>query len=108
MKCLSGLGRGGGGVINDALNIFYLRLYGLDSFDYQQAFFYMHHSIDKNAHITNFVTQVMSWSTGQNDGARCSSVGSVRSWCDGSSDRSFMVDRPLELFLVPANALRLV
>ena len=31
-------------------------------------------------------------------GARCSSVGkSVRSWCDGSSDRSFMVD-PLSYF----------
>ena len=32
------------------------------------------------------------------EGARCSSVvKSVRSWCDGSLDRSFMVD-PLKYF----------
>ena len=32
---------------------------------------------------------------------------SVHSWCDGSSDRSFIVDF-IELFLVPASAPRLV
>ena len=33
---------------------------------------------------------------------------SVRSWCDGSSDRSFMGCGPIELFLVPVSASRLV
>ena len=41
-------------------------------------------------------------------GARCSSVcKSVSSWCNGSSDRSFMVD-PFDLFLISASAPRLV
>ena len=34
-------------------------------------------------------------------------VKSVRSWCDGSSDRSAMED-PFELYLIPASAPRLV
>ena len=42
---------------------------------------------------------------GWGGGARCTPVDkSVRSWCDGSSDRSFN-GGPIELFLVPKQAL---
>ena len=66
-------GRKEGNVLfNDALNTFYLRLYGVGHmvkqerkhasatwvtlFDYQQGFFYMHHPTDRIAHTTTFVT----------------------------------------------------
>ena len=53
---------------NDALNTFYLRLYGVrhmvkDHSDSekgnQQGFFYMHHPTDRITHTTAFVTQVV-------------------------------------------------
>ena len=69
-------------LFNDALNTFYLRLYGVTHMvkdhsdneignplspygqlsDLQQGFFYMHHPTDRIAHTTAFVKP--SWSTG--------------------------------------------
>ena len=51
-------------LFHDALNTFYLRLYGdrymvKDHSDSQQGFFYMHHPIDRITHTTAFVTPVM-------------------------------------------------
>ena len=66
-------------LVNDALNTFYLRLYGVGHMvkyhsdserkpaaatwatlsDYQQGFFYMHHPTDRIAHTTAFVTPVV-------------------------------------------------
>ena len=66
-------------LFNDALNTFYLRLYGVRHMvkdhsdsergnpmpphmllsDYQQGFFYMHHPTDRIAHTTAFVTTVV-------------------------------------------------
>ena len=68
------LGKKEGNVLfNDALNTFYLRLYGIEHMvkdhsdsatwailsDYQQGFFYMHHPTDRVAHTTSFVTPVV-------------------------------------------------
>ena len=65
-------GRKEGNVLfNDALNTFYLRLYGIghlvkDHSDRErgsllppQGFFYMHHPTDRIAHTTSFVTSVV-------------------------------------------------
>ena len=59
-------------LFNDALNTFYLRLYGIrhmvkDHSDSeegnplppQQGFFYMHHPTDRTTHTTAFVTPVV-------------------------------------------------
>ena len=67
-------------LFNDALNTFYLRLYGIGHMvkdhsdservkpaaatwatlsDQQQSFFYMHHPTDRIAHTTAFVTPVV-------------------------------------------------
>ena len=61
-------------LFNDALNTFYLRLYGVRHMDKdhsdsergnplpshrQQGFFYMHHPTDRIAHTTAFVTPVV-------------------------------------------------
>ena len=56
-------------LFNDALNTFYLRLYGVrhmvkdhsdsEKGNPQQGFFYMHHPTDRIAHTTAFVTPVV-------------------------------------------------
>ena len=49
-------------LFNDALNTFYLRLYGVRHMvkDHsEQGFFYMHHPTDRIAHTTAFVTPVV-------------------------------------------------
>ena len=49
---------------NDALNTFYLQLYGIrhmvkDHSNSEKGFFYMHHPTDRITHTTAFVTPVM-------------------------------------------------
>ena len=56
-------------LFNDALNTFYLRLYGVrhmvkdhsdsEKGNPQLGFFYMHHPTDRIAHTTAFVTPVV-------------------------------------------------
>ena len=51
-------------LFNDALNKFYLRLYGVshmvkDHSDSENGFFYMHHPTYRIAHTTTFVTPVV-------------------------------------------------
>ena len=51
-------------LFNDALNTFYLWLYGIrhmvkDHSDSEKGFFYMHHPTDRITHTTAFVTPVM-------------------------------------------------
>ena len=76
-------------LFNDALNTFYLRLYGVRHMvknhsdserekpaaatawatlsDYQQGFFYMHHPTDRITHTTAFVTPVGDSGVGVGD-----------------------------------------
>ena len=62
--CQNKVGTKEGNVLfNDALNTFYVRLYGVKHMvkDHrlQQGFFHMHHHTDRIAHTTAFVTPVV-------------------------------------------------
>ena len=51
-------------LFNDALNTFYLRLYGVrymvkDHSESERGFFYMHHPTDRITHTTTFVIPVV-------------------------------------------------
>ena len=60
-------GRKEGNVLfNDALNTFYVRLYGVSHMvkyhsDSEQGLFYMHHPTDRITHITASVTPVVEY-----------------------------------------------
>ena len=58
----------------------------------------MHHPSDRIGHTMAFVTQVVEhWLDLQTEKRHEIHSDSVRSWCDESSDQSFMVD-PLRYF----------
>ena len=92
-------------LFNDALNTFYIRLYGVEHivkelsdrergnplpplhgllFSISSKFFYMHHPTDRIAHTTAFVTPVVD--TGSN------------------AERVILHGGPIEIFLFPASA----